>query len=76
MYGRKQSIVGLDGIGGATNLVTAGGISGVGGGIGGAGPPGAIDYGLDETFHGEGGDVIWSSRNGPRKLLRLLSILR
>ena len=32
--------------------------------------------GEGETFHGEGGDVIWSSRNGPRKLLRLLSILR
>ena len=38
MYGRKQSIVGIDGPGGATNIMAAGGISAVGGGISGLVP--------------------------------------
>ena len=69
MYGRKQSTAGIDP--GTLNLIQTGGVGGVGGG-----PLGALDYGLDETFHGEGSEVIWSSRNGPRKLLRFLSLLR
>ena len=69
MYGRKQSIAGIDP--NTLNLMQSGG------GVGGAGGPlGALDYGLDETLHGEGSEVIWSSRNGPRKLLRFLSLLR
>ena len=68
MYGRKQSTAGIDP--GAMNLMqSAGGLGGAPGG------PLGLDYGVDEP-HGEGSEVIWSSRNGPRKLLRFLSLLR
>ena len=67
MYGRKQSTAGIDP--GTINLMqSAGGLGGAAGG-----PP--FDYGVDEA-HGEGSEVIWSSRNGPRKFLRFLSLLR
>ena len=67
MYGRKQSIAGIDPA--AANLIHAGGVGGAGGPLG-------LDYGVEDTLHGEGNEVIWSSRNGPRKLLRFLSLLR
>ena len=66
MYGRKQSTAGIDP--GTINLMQS-----AGGGP--ASGPLGLDYGVDET-HGEGSEVIWSSRNGPRKLLRFLSLLR
>ena len=67
MYGRKQSVAGLDP--GTANLIHTAGVGGAGGPLG-------LDYGVDETLGGEGSEVIWSSRNGPRKLLRFLSLLR
>ena len=67
MYGRKASCAGIDP--GAINLMTGAA------GLPAAGPIG-LDAGVDETLHGEGSEVIWSSRNGPRKFLRLLSLLR
>ena len=54
---------------GTINLIQSGGGGGVGGPIG-------LDYIVDDTMHGEGSEVIWSSRNGPRKWLRFLSLLR
>ena len=66
MYGRKQSIAGIEP--GTANLIHAAAVGGAGGPLG-------LDYG-DETLHGEGSEVIWSSRNGPRKLLRFLFLLR
>ena len=70
MYGRKQSVPGVDP--GVLNLMQAGG----GGGAGGVGGPLGLDYGLDETLHEEGSEVIWSSRPWPRKFLRFLSLMR
>ena len=67
MLGRKPSASAIDA------LVPPGSAT-----AGGVGPPGAFgaEYGPDETLHGEGGDVIWTSRNASRKILRTLTLLR